>query len=101
MSRRQRRGSSLLELIVTIVLLSIMTGVATMAARRVQAPDSTDPARMVLDSAHRAISDARPATIHLLNSGQAADATANADGSIIADSVLDIERLAGRQRHAR
>jgi len=96
-----RRGMTLLELLIVLALVGILAGVAAMAARRIPPTDHSDPLVMVEDSLRRAVAEARAITIDVVMDGKSASATANPDGSVVADSMFEIDRLSGTSTHAR
>ena len=96
-----RRGMTLLELLIVLALVGILAGVAAMAARRVAPIDHSDPLVMVEDSLRRAVAEARAITVDVVKDGKPVSATANPDGSVVADSTFGIDRFAGTATHAR
>jgi prepilin-type N-terminal cleavage/methylation domain-containing protein len=98
---RQRRGVTLIELVVTIALLAILTAVATLAVRTIQRPPPNDPASMLADSLTAAIGSSHPITVVVLRHGDRAFATANPDGTVTADSVFRTDALTGRPTNVR
>ena len=86
---------TLLELLVTLALMGIIAGVATMAFRRFHSPDPGDPRVMLADSLRRSVAEGRTITIRALLDSGAVQATAYPDGSVVADSALAISRLTG------
>jgi prepilin-type N-terminal cleavage/methylation domain-containing protein len=100
MSISIRRGMTLIELLITITIMGIVAGVATMGVRRIQAPRPDNPLVIVGDSLRRAVAEGRAITIRLVVDGHPAAATVNVDGSIVADSVFKADRLAGRTARA-
>jgi len=89
-------GTTLVELLVTISILGIMAAVTTMAARRIGASVADDPARVLAEPLRVTVEQGRARTIGLVIDGRTAAATLNADGSIVADSLVRVERLSGR-----
>ena len=102
MSRRTRRaGTTLVELLITLSVMGVIMGVATMAVRRIEAPRPDDPYQIVEDSLRRAVAIGRGTTIKLMVRGLPALVTVNPDGSVVADSALGIERFTGRMPRVR
>jgi prepilin-type N-terminal cleavage/methylation domain-containing protein len=91
--RTQRRGVTLIELLVTLALLALIACVTTLSIRRMEEPSPDDPARMLADSLRQAVATGRAATFRLTVNGRAALATTHPDGSVVADSVVPIDRL--------
>jgi hypothetical protein len=98
---RGRLGTSLLELLITLTLLALMSAVVVMAVRRIDAPAPTQPAAMIQDSLRRAVAEGRSVTVRALIDNVSVSATANPDGSVIADSMFHVDRLTGRAGHER
>jgi prepilin-type N-terminal cleavage/methylation domain-containing protein len=94
-ARRGRRAFTLIELTIVIALLGVLASVATLAVRRVP-PPPYDPARVIEDSVRVAVGERRTIAIVVQVGGEVAWATANADGSVIVDSALALDRLSGR-----
>ena len=91
----RRRGSTLLELLVTIAILGVIASVAALAARRIAAPDATDLSWLAADSLGGVVARARAARIDTLKDGAPVSASLEIDGSIVADSEFHVDRLAG------
>ena len=96
-----RRGFTLLELLAALTVLAIATSVATLAMRIVDRPPTLDPRGILADSLHAAIEQQRTIRIALPGGDSMVFAAANADGSVVADSAFDVDRLSGRFNHAR
>lgn len=94
------RGSTLLEMLITLALLGVIASVVTLAIRRI-APPMPDPMTIIADTIEAVIRSGRPTTIQFVVNGRPALATLNPDGSVIADSALRIDRLTGRSTRAR
>ena len=92
---RSRSGLTLVELVVSVTLLGLIASVAGLALRRFTRPDPTDPAIVIHDSLDAALSTGRSITLEFAINGQPALATINPDGSVVADSVLHIDRFTG------
>ncbi|MEP6493407.1 MAG: prepilin-type N-terminal cleavage/methylation domain-containing protein [bacterium] len=97
----RRRGNTLIELLVTISILAIVSGIATMAIRRIDRPNPADPQQMLADSARKVVATGRSLRIHVVIDGNPASAVIAADGSIVADSAFGIERFTGAPTNAR
>jgi Tfp pilus assembly protein FimT len=96
-----RRGATLVELIVSLVVLAAITSVATLAARRIDRPLAADPQQSVADSLRVAVAEARTITLALSIHGVRATATVHPDGRAVADTVLHIDPLTGRRTDVR
>lgn len=97
----RRSGVTLIELLVTIALVGMIASVTTLALRRIDGPPPDDPVRMLADSLRVVVATGRAATLHLLVNGEWALATIHPDGSIVADSILPVDRLSGVERGVR
>jgi prepilin-type N-terminal cleavage/methylation domain-containing protein len=91
-----RRGTTLVELLVTVVVLGIIWSVATLALRSAPALKRTDQASTIADTLNTVIESGLPATLELIVDAQPALATLSPDGTVVADSALHVDRLTGR-----
>lgn len=97
------RGATLIELVVALAILGIIASVAGLGAR----PDafvrpSDEVTATVARLRRAAVNGGRAVTATLMSDGAPRRLTAFPDGSVVADSVLAIDRLSGRRRdHAR
>jgi Tfp pilus assembly protein FimT len=96
-----RRAATLVELLVTLVILAAMASVTTLAIRRIDKPTVADPAETIVDSLRIAVAEARTITLAMRMHGAAAMATVYPDGSVIADTAFHIDPLTGRRTDAR
>lgn len=96
-----RPGVTLLELLVTIVILGVIAGVTVLAIRRIDPPKPDDPRTILAESLRVVLMSGRPAVVRVMTDSGPAFGTIRADGSIVADSILDVERMTGRPNHAR
>ena len=96
-----RKGMTLLELLVTLAIMGALLGVVTLAVRQIAKPAPDDPYHVVVDSLRAGVAHGRPITLRFVVQGVAAAATVYPDGSIVGDSVLAIERLSGKMPNAR
>jgi prepilin-type N-terminal cleavage/methylation domain-containing protein len=96
---RTRRGFTLVELMVVLAILGVMAGVVGLAARSL---DDTDPASQraarIADARRRALETRRPVRLELSSGDTVRRMIALPDGSVRADSALDLEPLTGRPR---
>jgi len=92
-----RRGVTLIELLVVLVLLGILSGVVVMSITTTEPPAQSKAIAEVRDARERALRSGRPVAITLRDdSGSARPMVALPDGSVIADSALRLDRLAGK-----
>lgn len=94
-SDSRRRGVTLVEVLITLVLLAIVASVATLALRPPLPPDPNDPRTIVADSLNAALREARAITLRMPTDTGLLVATLRADGSIVADPQMHLERLIG------
>jgi prepilin-type N-terminal cleavage/methylation domain-containing protein len=97
---RLRSGVSLIELIVCVAVLGLMASVATLAMRGAEPRDRNDPATVIRDTLERVLGTGMPATLQFTVNGRPALATINPDGTVLADSILGIDRFTGRSTRA-
>lgn len=96
-----RRGVTLVELIVVLAIVAVMAGVTTLAFRRADLGPQVEPWVSAVAAARRTAIDsdrAVPLTVRMGDSVYAA--TALPDGSIVADARLGVDRLTGEVHHA-
>jgi prepilin-type N-terminal cleavage/methylation domain-containing protein len=98
---RCRRGTTLVELLVTLTIMGVLLGVVTLAVRRIAEPASEDPYHMVGDSLRAAAASGQAISLLFVVHGRSVAATVFPDGSIVSDSVLAIDRLSGKTSHVR
>jgi prepilin-type N-terminal cleavage/methylation domain-containing protein len=91
-------GFTLIELIVALVILGIAYGVALVAIRNDHQMKPADPQSRIETLRHSAIRNATAVSANVGDGGDRSwrDVTANPDGSIVADSLLGVDRLSGR-----
>lgn len=95
--RHARSGVTLVELMVTLALLGILTGVVGLAAggaRSVRRAE--DPAANLAEARREALRRARAVRITVVEAGVSYSATAFPDGSVVADTVFHADRLTGK-----
>lgn len=94
--RRRGNGTTLVELLVVLAILGVIAGVAGLSFRAEPKSVPVDAARAQVAAARReAIRTGRSVTVVVPAEGQVSVATAHADGSVVADSALSIDRFTG------
>jgi prepilin-type N-terminal cleavage/methylation domain-containing protein len=96
-----RAGVTLIELLITLVLLGIISGVTVLAIRRIEQPRPDDPRVIIADTIRKVLASGRPALIRILTNGGPAWSNVRPDGSVIADSLLGVDRLTGAPARAK
>jgi prepilin-type N-terminal cleavage/methylation domain-containing protein len=89
-----KRGVTLVELLITLVVIGLAAAVATLAIGPVRRPVNDQRAQL-MSARHHALAAGRDTTIRF---GDSLSATAHPDGSVSADTALHIERLTGAPR---
>ena len=92
---------TLLELIVCVAVLGLMAAVSVLALRRTVPRDPIDPMSIIANTLENVLATGAAATLQFTVNGRPASATINPDGSILADSVLGVDRFTGRSTRAR
>jgi prepilin-type N-terminal cleavage/methylation domain-containing protein len=95
----RKRGSTLIELLVTLVIMAIVASVVTLALRPT-APRRADNRERVELAKRAAREGRRPVTIELSVNSAPVLLTALPDGGVIGDTALRIHRLSGAPIHA-
>jgi len=95
-----RRGTTLIEMLVSIVLFGIVASVATPALRRAAMPPVNDAFTTIAESLDVAIASGRTITLQLSMDSGLAFATVRPDGSVVADSAIHVDRFTGRPNDA-
>lgn len=95
-----RRGSTLVELIVTLVIMAIVASVVTLALKP-RASSAQDTATRVAEARRTALAQRRAVTITLVLDRTPVSLTALPDGGVVADSSLRLDRLTGEGIDAR
>ena len=89
-------GSTLVEFLVVLAILGVVAGVAGLSFRTERTLVAVDAAGAQVAAARReAIRTGRSVTVVVSREGQVSVATAHADGSVVADSALSIDRFTG------
>ena len=98
---RCRRGVTLLELMVVLVLLSILASVVVLSIRAMpQAQPFDQTNRKVLAARDSALRLGHPVTVSAEVAGAQHVATAFPDGRVIADTAFHFDELSGLPIHA-
>lgn len=100
MTASRRSGVTLIELLVTVAVLGILSGVAAPALLRPVAPDSTSPAFIAEQLRRAALRDGTEKSAVVTRDSASAVLTAYPDGSLVADSGLAVDALTGTVSHA-
>jgi len=98
---RRCRGTTLVELLVVLCILGVIASVTVLAIRRFDSPSPDDPAAILAESLRAAVDTPRTIVVRVAHDGQPLSSTIRPDGTIVADSALDADRLTGRTVHAR
>lgn len=99
-SKRSRHGTTLIELLVTIIVMTVIAGMASLAIRSVGKPVTPTIAERLAQARRDAVARGAAVTIELVVKGAIASATAFPDGTVITDSALRWNRLSGRRPRA-
>jgi prepilin-type N-terminal cleavage/methylation domain-containing protein len=97
----ERRGMTPIELLITITLLAILAAVTRLAVREIDRPRPSDPRAILADSIRVVLETGRPTVVRLVVDGVVRSAAIRPDGSVIADSLFDLEPLSGTFLHGR
>jgi prepilin-type N-terminal cleavage/methylation domain-containing protein len=92
-----RAGTTLIELMIAIVILSVMAGVAVVALRTAGPPSDQDVAFARVQQLRRTVvENGRPLSIGIELSGRRYTISAYPDGRVVTDAPLPVDRLSGR-----
>jgi prepilin-type N-terminal cleavage/methylation domain-containing protein len=96
-----RRGVTLVELMVVLVMLSVIASVVVLAIRSTPPGRASDESiRVVIAARDSALRTGRVVSVLVSLDGSERAATAFPDGRVEADSALQFDALSGRPRHA-
>ena len=101
MGPRSRAGTTLVELLVVLSVLGILAAVTVLAARPFDRPPKGDPSVIIAESLRAAVDTPRTIVVRVVRGGRPFSATIRPDGSVVADSALEMDRFTGRSLHAR
>src|SRR5581483_6821944 len=85
--RHPRRGTTLVELLIALVVLAVIASVVTLALRMVPSRSPNDPHEILDDSMRAATASGRAIEISLVIDGRRARAWASPTGAVMADSA--------------
>lgn len=91
-----RRGVTLLELLVVLVILGLVASLVAFAPSAVERAPVDDVGASIAEARREALRTGVSVTIEILIEGAKRSVTAMPDGSVIADPSLDVNRLSGR-----
>lgn len=98
-SRGERQGVTLVELIVVILLLGLLAGVVELTMGSTPTAASLGPTTVaVMQARDSALRTGRPVTIAFAHEGSAQHATAYPDGRVITNALIGIDPLSGSVR---
>lgn len=97
---RLRYGSTLVELLVTLTIMSIVAGVVTLMLRPSNAARRALYSE-ILAARRSALSSRAPVTIEVILNDSLRFVTVLPDGELIADSALPFDRLTGVRLNVR
>jgi prepilin-type N-terminal cleavage/methylation domain-containing protein len=96
MNRDARRGVTLVELLVVIVLMGLLAGVVGLTMNSTPGTVALDPVTAsVMAARDSALRTGHPVTIHITTERDVHHATAFPDGRVLTDAPLDIDALSG------
>ena len=98
---RHRHGHTLIEMLITVALLGIVASMTTLGVRRFSRPSPSDPRAIIADTLERVLATGRSVTLQFIVNGRPVFATVNPDGSVIADTAIDVNRFTGRSTNAK
>jgi Tfp pilus assembly protein PilE len=97
---RDRSGTTLLELCVTIAIISVAASVVALAARRISAPSLQDAGARIVRARRKAMATNQPVLLQITRNDSVFAVAALPDGEIVADTSLHLDRLSGRNHDA-
>ena len=95
LQKAKRRGSTLLELMIVLVVIGVVASVAALAMPNKVVPLDDTPHR-IANARTKALRTGRPVTVTIQLNTVFAVATAMPDGSVLADSTAKTERMTGQ-----
>jgi prepilin-type N-terminal cleavage/methylation domain-containing protein len=88
-----RRGFTLIELCIVLVILGIIGSIVTLAFRVPVMSIGDDPVAKALEARRVALRDGRPYTVDIVTDSGVRSVTAYPDGIIVADTNIAIARI--------
>jgi hypothetical protein len=95
---QRRSGSTIVELLCVLLLLAVVAGVSTLAIRRLPQPDVDDPYVQIARARRQAIETGRASSILVVIADSVRTVALGADGTIWADSAVQVDPLTGLRR---
>jgi prepilin-type N-terminal cleavage/methylation domain-containing protein len=92
---RQRRGVTLVELLVVLAIMTVMAAVVGIAAPPIRHADSDPAGTRVMAARRTALLSGQAVSVTVTSGTHSYAVTAYPDGAIVADSALAVDRLAG------
>jgi prepilin-type N-terminal cleavage/methylation domain-containing protein len=89
----RRRAFTLVELLVTLAVISVVSGVAVLAFRVPVVSLGDDPIARVLSARRQALREGRPVTVEVMTSEGVRLVTAYPNATIVADPQIGLDRI--------
>jgi len=88
-------------MLITVALLGIVASMTILGVRRFARPSPSDPRTIIADTLERVLATGRPVTLQFIVNGRPVLATVNPDGSVIADTAIQVNRFTGRSTNGK